>query len=81
MANRNEKAPGNVPGKFYVDLSCIDCDMCRNTAPGIFIRDEEIAGTIVTRQPITTDEILLANSALTGCPTDSIGADGEEPRV
>lgn len=77
MANRNDKAAGNTPGKFYVDTSCCDCDMCRNTAPGIFERNDDVAGSIVLRQPMTPDEILLAESALAECPTDSIGADGD----
>lgn len=33
MADIDEKTPLNVPGKFYVDSSCIDCDLCRETAP------------------------------------------------
>lgn len=33
MADKNLKHPENVPGRFYVDDSCIDCDMCRTTAP------------------------------------------------
>jgi ferredoxin len=77
MANRNDKAAGNTPGKFYVDNSCCDCDMCRNTAPTIFTRNDETGVTIVTRQPATPDEIVLVESALTECPVDSIGADGE----
>ena len=31
MANRYFE---NVTGKFYVDNQCIDCDLCRETAPG-----------------------------------------------
>jgi ferredoxin len=77
MANRNQKAAGNVPGKFYVDDSCCDCDLCRNTAPAVFARNDEIAGSVVIRQPMTPDEILLVESAVSECPTDSIGFDGE----
>ena len=26
MADKNDKRPESVPGKFYVDSQCIDCD-------------------------------------------------------
>ena len=76
MANKNDKTPGNVPGPFYVDSSCIDCDMCRNTAPATFVRNDEIGSTVAGRQPATSEEILLAQTAASECPTDSIGTDG-----
>jgi ferredoxin len=76
MANRNERTAGNAAGKFYVDSTCIDCDMCRNTAPATFVRNDEIGMTVVGRQPTNEDEILLARAALEDCPTDSIGMDG-----
>ena len=77
MADRNLRSPGNVPGKFYVDDTCIDCDLCRNTAHQFFNRFEEGGYTVVYRQPQTPDELALADEALVGCPTDSIGNDGE----
>ena len=77
MANKNQKTPENVSGKFYVDKTCIDCDLCRNTAPQFFHRFEEGGYTVVSRQPQTPAEIALAKEALDGCPTDSIGSDGE----
>jgi ferredoxin len=33
MADAANKYPENVEGKFYVDDQCIDCDLCRETAP------------------------------------------------
>ena len=77
MADKHLKTPENVPGKFYVDESCIDCDLCRNTAPQSFNRFEDGGYTVVFRQPQTPEEITLAEDALKGCPTDSIGNDGE----
>lgn len=76
MANRNDKNAGNVPGSFYVDTSCIDCDMCRETAPQIFRRNEDIGFSITYHQPTTAEETQAATDALNGCPTDSIGQDG-----
>ena len=77
MANRNEKTIGNAPGKFYVDSSCIDCDLCRNTAPSTFTRNDDIGLSVVGRQPATSEEAVLAQTAAEDCPTDSIGMDGE----
>ena len=57
MANRNQKTPGNVPGAFYVDDSCIDCDMCRTVAPEFFSRFDEGGYSIVHHQPVTADEV------------------------
>jgi ferredoxin len=76
MANRNEKNMGNVTGAFYVDSSCIDCDLCRESAPATFRRNDEIGFSIVYRQPITPEEIAQAVDAMEGCPTESIGNDG-----
>jgi len=36
MPDKSAKLPENVPGKFYVDNQCIDCDACRATAPDNF---------------------------------------------
>ncbi|NBV49556.1 MAG: ferredoxin, partial [Verrucomicrobia bacterium] len=36
MADKNDKRPESVAGKFYVDSQCIDCDLCRETAPKFF---------------------------------------------
>jgi ferredoxin len=77
MADKNQKPPENVPGKYYVDNTCIDCGMCPSTAPQFFKRFDEGGYTIVYRQPQTAEEIAAANEALSGCPTDSIGNDGE----
>lgn len=79
MADKNIRLPQNVPGgPYYVDESCIDCDMCRETAPQFFKRDDEVGMTFVYRQPATAEEHALAEEAKQGCPTDSIGNDGEE---
>ena len=76
MAEQNDRLAQNVPGRYYVDSTCIDCDICRNTTPDFFRRDEEIGMSIVYRQPVTPEERALAEDAKQGCPTDSIGNDG-----
>jgi ferredoxin len=77
MALTTERLPQNVLGRYYVDSSCIDCDSCRSTAPQFFTRDDEIGFSIVYRQPVTLDELALAEEAREGCPTESIGNDGD----
>lgn len=77
MANRTQIAPSNVPGPFYVDETCIDCDLCRETAPAIFRRDEESGFSYVWKQPANREEQALAEVALQGCPTETIGDDGD----
>lgn len=79
MATTTERLPQNILGRFYVDASCIDCDICRSTAPLFFRRDDEIGLSVVHRQPVTPDELALAEEAREGCPTESIGNDGEAP--
>ncbi len=38
MANPRKLVPENVPGDFFVDSTCIDCDACRQIAPSVFGR-------------------------------------------
>lgn len=76
MADRTDKNPLNVPGKYYNDLTCIDCDRCREMAPEFFIRNDDEALTYVWKQPVTPEEIAIAEDALMACPTETIGNDG-----
>jgi len=71
MALVSNRLPGNAPGDFFVDSSCIDCDACRQIAPKSF-RD---AGnqSVVYHQPDNADEVRQALMALIACPTASIG--------
>ena len=61
----------NVAGDFYVDSTCIDCDLCRQIAPETFsdIGDQ----SIVHHQPETPQQEFAALRALVTCPTASIG--------
>jgi glyoxylase-like metal-dependent hydrolase (beta-lactamase superfamily II)/ferredoxin len=71
MANPALRLPENVPGDFFVDSTCIDCDACRQIAPKTFIDAGD--ASIVQRQPATADETKKALMALVACPTASIG--------
>ena len=77
MANKVEKWPTNIAGKFYVDQQCIDCDLCRETAPAFFTRNDEGGHSFVFKQPTSQEEIALCMEALEGCPVEAIGNDGE----
>ena len=76
MANPQDKSPENVPGPYYNDSTCLDCGLCPNLAPQIFRRQDEGGYTYVYHQPVTPEEIALAEEALQCCPTESIGNDG-----
>ena len=41
MARLANRLPDNVPGEFYVDSSCIDCDTCRQVAPALETKARE----------------------------------------
>ena len=46
MADKSQKVPENVPGRFYVDATCIDCDQCRTMAPKFFGRNADSGARI-----------------------------------
>lgn len=75
MANLSDRLPNNIPGKYYVDSSCIDCDQCRAQAPEFFAR-EDSGFSYVIRQPATAEEVNLIDEVVAGCATSSIGNDG-----
>ena len=79
MAERSDKWPENAAGKFYVDEQCIDCDLCRETAPGHFKRNDEGGYSYVFQQPTVDEDIEQCQEALEGCPVDAIGQDGDLP--
>ena len=72
MAQAALRLPDNVPGDFYVDSTCIDCDACRIFAPTVFSDTGDQSS--VFHQPATDDELLAAQKALISCPTASIGS-------
>jgi ferredoxin len=76
MADAANKYPENIPGKFYVDDQCIDCDLCRETAPANFKRNDDGGHSYVYKQPETPEEEGLCKEAMEGCPVEAIGNDG-----
>ena len=76
MADVANKYPENVDGKFYVDDQCIDCDLCRETAPANFKRNDDGGHSFVYKQPESPEEEALCKEAMEGCPVEAIGSDG-----
>jgi glyoxylase-like metal-dependent hydrolase (beta-lactamase superfamily II)/ferredoxin len=76
MANIKKRVPENVPGDFFVDSTCIDCDACRQIAPAVF--GEAETTSFVKSQPCTGTERRQAIRALLSCPTGSIGCLGDD---
>src|SRR5437867_398111 len=74
MADTRKRLPENVPGTFFVDSTCIDCDACRQLAPESFT--EGNAHSYVYRQPLSQETERKALRALLACPTGSIGTVG-----
>jgi len=76
MADAANKYAENVAGKFYVDDQCIDCDLCRETAPANFKRNDDGGHSYVYKQPESPEEEALCKEAMEGCPVEAIGNDG-----
>ena len=72
MADPALRLPENVPGDFFVDTTCIDCDACRIFAPAVFSDAND--QSFVFHQPETDEERLAAQKALISGPTSSIGS-------
>lgn len=77
MADLEDKNPENVGGKFYVDSQCIDCDLCRETAPKNFQRSDDEGYSYVFKQPEGDEEFEQCVEAMEGCPVEAIGDDGD----
>src|SRR5262245_27331383 len=77
MADPARRHPANAPGRWFVDTTCIDCDVSRQCAPSTFA---EVDGqSVVVRQPANEGEERDAMRALLACPTASIGVQGDKP--
>src|SRR6266513_2116743 len=68
MADVANKYAENVAGAFYVDDQCIDCDLCRETAPASFKRNDDGGHTYVYKQQETPEEEALCKEAMEGLP-------------
>ena len=71
MADLKKRLESNVTGNFFVDSTCINCDTCRQLAPGSFEEVGEFSA--VTAQPVGDEHLHQAYQALLACPVGSIG--------
>jgi ferredoxin len=76
MADAANRYPESVPGKYFVDNQCIDCDLCRETAPDNFKRNDDGGYSYVFKQPANPDEENRCKEAKEGCPVEAIGDNG-----
>jgi ferredoxin len=62
-------------GEYFIKDTCIDCDLCRQTAPLFFTRRSvgNAGITEVPRQPLTLQEHHTCRDALEACPVEAIG--------
>src|SRR5207253_9869760 len=81
MADAANKYPENAPGKFYVDDQCIDCDLCRETAPANFRRNDDGGHSYVYKQPESPEEETLCTELIDGCPVEAIVSAGAKVSV
>jgi glyoxylase-like metal-dependent hydrolase (beta-lactamase superfamily II)/ferredoxin len=77
MARVQSRLTGNVPGEFFVDDACIDCETCRVVAPEVFVRSQALGLSVVGAQPRSDEGALRAKMALVACPTSAIGTESK----
>jgi len=76
MANLNKRIPDNTEGNYFVDSTCINCDVCRKIAPNHYGDNGNYS--FVSKQPEEETEKLLVQQALLACPVGSIGMQENE---
>jgi len=79
MANFQDRYPLNVPGKYYIDGGCTDCDLCRQSAPNNVRRDDRTGISYIFKQPESEEEVrALEEGGVGGCPTEAVGNNGDK---
>lgn len=76
MAELSKKLAKNVVGRFYVDETCIDCEVCREIAPANFTRDDLTRKSYVFHQPDNPADEAACLAAVEECPVEAIGKNG-----
>ncbi len=78
MADKTNKVPENVAGKFYVDQSCTPCHTCMSVdgADALIKYNDDETKVYFHKQPGTPAEEAIAEECLSVCPTQAIGKDG-----
>jgi ferredoxin len=76
MADASLRWEDNVPGRWYVDKSCILCSLCSDLAPRNFKESREGDHDVVYKQPESPEELDQSEQARLQCPVEAIGSDG-----
>ena len=76
MADRTDKVAGSIPGRYYVDCTCVPCNLCVDEAPRLMAMSADEDHALFVRQPDSPEEESQARAALQICPTEAIGDDG-----
>ncbi len=77
MADKASRQPENVPGPWYVDMTCTPCRVCLDEAPNLLKYNDDETYVYFYKQPENEEETAAAQRALDVCPTLAIGNDGE----
>ncbi len=77
MAEKIEKWPENVAGKYYIDTGCDGCELCNEEAPNNIKLAEDGEYSYVYKQPENEEEEAAMAEAMESCPTESIHDDGK----
>jgi ferredoxin len=67
-----KKIPQNVDGRFYIDTNCINCSLCPEIAPGIFVTNHDKGYEYVRKQPQNKTENKQVAEAVMLCPANAI---------
>ena len=78
MADPRKILKANAKGEFFVDSTCIDCDVCREIAPEVF--GDSGGYSYVRSQPKNENERRKAVRALISCPVGAIGFAGDNSK-
>jgi len=76
MADTNSKQPLNVPGRWYVDTTCVLCRTCLQEAPMLLKTNKDETAVYFFKQPKGDAETAAAQRSMEVCPTLAIGNDG-----
>jgi ferredoxin len=79
MADKNDKIPENIPGKYYVDKTCVPCHTCMEVegAGSLLQYNDDQTYVYFHTQPADEAQMKIAEDSLAICPTGAIGNDGE----
>jgi ferredoxin len=70
--------PDNVPGKYYIDLTCINCGLCPALAPNVFAEAPDGTHSFAYAQPEGATAVAECEDAVAQCPSQSVRNDGDQ---